>query len=542
MNGPNSKQIPVREKQDALSLELCRPIAEHGRLVMRWRNDSVTRATSFHSKPKVWDSFWLEYRDKYFRHPDLPAVFVLHAGERVGFLRFEPCADPTDHHRRTVELSINIAPEHRGRSLGRRSLALVEPLLAATTAEAILAEVFVDNDASRRCFERAGYEFVDETDKIVKDIDKTFRIARYVRKLVPDFPQVRRVFVIAEAGSNWRVGTAEQDLARAKALIDVAAHAGADAVKFQTYRPETVYVPNAGSSEYLTEAGIDRDIHEIFADLAMPYEMLEHLAKHSQVKGIELMSTPFSLDDFQAVDPWVKVHKIASYEISHPHLIKAAAGSGKPLILSTGASTEEDIDWAARTFREAGGTDLVLMQCTARYPTALADLNLQVIPWLKKRFQVVPGLSDHSREPTYGPICAVALGARVIEKHLTLDNNLPGPDHAFALIPEELNSMVQAIRAAEKALGLGIKEIRDTEQELAQYARRGVQALRDITKGEELGEGDNIAVLRPGRQRLGVHPRRLPQIEGQPAARDIAMGHGIELGDWLDRKEGDGVD
>jgi sialic acid synthase SpsE len=148
------------------------------------------------------------------------------------------------------------------------------------------------------------------------------------------------------------------------------------------------------------------------------------------------------------------------------------------------------------------------------------------------RFGVTAGLSDHSRDPLHAPLAAVALGATVIEKHYTIDNRLPGPDHAFAITPKELKQMVAGIRAVEQTLGDGVKVVLTAEKELAAYARRGVQATRAIATGEALREGHNIAVLRPGVQSLGVHPRHLEEIEGRPAARDIGLGEGIRPGDW----------
>src|SRR5271165_376372 len=341
----------------------------------------------------------------------------------------------------------------------------------------------------------------------------------------------RPVYIIAEAGSNWRMGTPARDSAMAKALIDVAVASGADAVKFQTYRPESVYVENAGQSDYLAEAGIKQDIRAIFADLAMPYDMLPYLAAYCREKKIDFLSTGFSPNDFAAIDPFVSIHKVASYEISHPHLLTLAARSGKPLILSTGASVEEDIAWAVDTFCQAGGRDLCLMQCTADYPSPISSLNLRTIPWMQRRFGVATGLSDHSRDPTLGPIVAVALGARVIEKHLTLDNRLPGPDHAFALLPHELQEMVRQVRSAEASLGDGIKRILPEEQELSSFARRGLQATREIVPGEILHEGVNYAVLRPGKQNRGVHPRFRGRLEGRPSARRIPLGEGLRLDD-----------
>jgi sialic acid synthase SpsE len=340
-----------------------------------------------------------------------------------------------------------------------------------------------------------------------------------------------KVFIVAEAGSNWRVGTAKRDMAMARALIDVAAEAGADAVKFQTYRPETVYVKNAGASDYLAAAGIKEDIGAIFADLAMPYEMLGELADYCRERNVDFMSTGFSPADFKAIDPFVRVHKIASYEISHLNLLTLAAQSGKPLILSTGASTEDDIAWAVDAFRAAGGRDLCLLQCTAKYPAPIGSLNLRTIEWLRRRFGVAAGLSDHSAEPTVAAVAAVALGARAIEKHYTLDKRLPGPDHAFAVTPAELKSMVREVRMAEQALGDGIKRVLDEEKELARFARRGLQAIREIRPGEVFHEGQNFDILRPGQQPLGEHPRHIGKFEGHKAARAIAAGEGLKLGD-----------
>jgi sialic acid synthase SpsE len=258
------------------------------------------------------------------------------------------------------------------------------------------------------------------------------------------------------------------------------------------------------------------------------------LAEHAAGQGIAFMSTAFSPADFAAVDPHVQAHKIASYEVSHPRLIELAARSGKPTLMSTGAATPDDIAWAVDLYAACGGRDLCLLQCTAKYPAPPEALNLRAIRWLRRRFRVVTGLSDHSREPLTAPTLAVGFGARAIEKHFTIDNRLPGPDHAFAVTPEELARMVAAVRTAEAALGPGVKTIHDAEAELASFAQRALQAIAPIRAGDALSEGANIGILRPGKQTKGLHPRHLGEIEGKRAARALKVGEGLRPGDWID--------
>ena len=340
------------------------------------------------------------------------------------------------------------------------------------------------------------------------------------------------VFIIAEAGSNWRMGTPERDMKMAKTLIDIASEAGADAIKFQTYRAHSVYVPNAGNSDYLSNAGIKESINKIFEDLSMPYEMIPKLAKYSKKKNIEFMSTPFSVEDAKAIDPYTNYHKIASYEISHLRLIEYIASTGKPTFLSTGASNKEEIKWALETFFSNGGGKITLLQTTAKYPAPISSLNLKAMIDLKNEFDVDVGLSDHSTDPIIGPVIATALGASVIEKHFTLDKKLPGPDHSFALNPNQLKEMIRSIRDAEKCLGKGEKIVLDEEFELRDYAQRTIQCIKPISKGDIFVEGENVNVLRSGKQRKGLHPKFLEKIQGRKSTRNIPIGDGIMEEDY----------
>lgn len=341
------------------------------------------------------------------------------------------------------------------------------------------------------------------------------------------FNNPEHVFVIAEAGSNWKCGTYEEDLKRAYQLIDVAAQAGADAVKFQTYRPETIYAVDAGASQYLTEHGINQNINDIFENLSMPYKMIPELSKYCSQKNIMFMSTPFSVSDAKEVDPYVEIHKVASFEINHIRLIEFLSKTKKPILISTGASTYVEIDFVVNLVKECGNTNLGLLQCTSKYPSPIESLNLEVIPMMKERYKVPVGLSDHSLDPIVGPLVSIGFGATIIEKHFTLNRNLPGPDHPFALIPNELELMIKMIRLAEKSRGDGDKKILEVEKELRRFATRSIQAIKNISKGETLKEGYNFDVLRPGNRTRGLEPRFLYDINGKIATKSYKVGDGI---------------
>ena len=338
---------------------------------------------------------------------------------------------------------------------------------------------------------------------------------------------ISHVFVIAEAGSNWKCGSYEEDLNQAINLIKIAAKSGADAVKFQTYRPETTYVSNPGKSNYLSKSGYTKNIEDIFNEYSMPYEMIPELAKSCKKENILFMSTPFSVQDAQSIDPFTTIHKISSFEINHVRLIEYLAKTGKPILVSTGASTYEEIDFCVNLVKKYGNNNLVLLQCTSKYPCPIKSLNLSAIPKMKSRYGIPIGFSDLSIDPIIAPVLAVGLGATVLEKHFTLDKNLPGPDHSFALNPDELKSMILSVRQAELAYGTGQKEILEVEKELRQFATRSIQATTNISKGDVLREGINFDILRPGNRIRGLEPRFLDTVNGKRATKKINKGDGI---------------
>jgi N-acetylneuraminate synthase len=329
-------------------------------------------------------------------------------------------------------------------------------------------------------------------------------------------------FVIAEAGSNHN-----GDFELAKELIDVAAGAGADAVKFQTFRAEDMYVEESGEVEYLDD---DRSIYDIIESMEMPYEWIPELRDYCHDQGVQFLSTPFDERSARELKEYVPAWKVASYTSSHIPFLEFLAGTDKPIIMSTGAHDLNEVAESVDVLREAGVSDLVLLQCVAAYPTPLSDINVRAIETLQEEFRVLAGLSDHTLDPVTAPAAAVALGASVVEKHFTLDNSMEGPDHEFALEPDELDRMVSAVRDTETALGSVEKRVLDIEEELYEKARRAIQAVDEIDAGEEFTP-ENVKVLRPGERDAGLHPKFYDEIIGKTAARTVQKGRGIQ---WRD--------
>jgi len=334
-----------------------------------------------------------------------------------------------------------------------------------------------------------------------------------------------RTFIIAEAGSNHD-GKIEQ----AKKLISTSAEAGADAIKFQIFRAETLYVKNAGSADYLE---VSEPIFRVIRKLEIPYEWISELNEYSNKVGIIFLSTPFDVEAADKLDEiGVPAYKISSYNISHLPFLKSIAKKGKPIILSTGASNLGEIREALRAIYSQKNDDVILLQCTACYPTPLESINLRVMDTLRKAFQVPVGISDHSEDPFIVPFASVALGANLIEKHFTLKRSLPGPDHKYAIEPNELRAMIQGIRGVEKALGSTMKEVTEVEKELYKFAKVRIHATMDIKRGEILTK-ENVAILRSGKVKPGLEPKYLDLILGKKVVRDIEKYDGITWEDLL---------
>jgi sialic acid synthase SpsE len=319
-------------------------------------------------------------------------------------------------------------------------------------------------------------------------------------------------FIIAEAGSNHN-GNFEQALC----LIDIAAGSGADAVKFQHFKAAKLYPRSAGESDYLQTP---KPIYDIIHEMEAPDDWVPKLAAYCRERGVVFLSSPFDEESADLLAPYVPAFKIASYEMTHVPLLRHIARKGKPMIVSTGAATLDEVLHSVDIIRSEGIEEIILLQCTASYPTSLDAVNARAMVALREATGLPIGLSDHSRDPIIAPVVAVSLGACLIEKHFTLSNHLPGPDHKFAVEPHELKELVRRVREAERALGHGRKETLHVEQELRSFARRSIFATRLIAAGETL-TAENVAVLRCGKLASGLAPREYDKLLGRKASRDI---------------------
>jgi len=329
-----------------------------------------------------------------------------------------------------------------------------------------------------------------------------------------------KVLIIAEAGVNHN-----GDLEMAKQLIDTAKSCGADIVKFQTARLNSLVSKSAPMANYQKRnTGQEESQLKMLEKLLLPYEAFTELAEYCKMVGIEFLSTPFDLESIHFLRDMVSFWKIPSGEVTdYPYL--AEIGRTKlPVVLSTGMCELPEIERAIEVLRRNGTGKITLLHCNTQYPTPYEDVNLNAMNTLRHTFNVPVGYSDHTRGIEV-PIAAVAMGAVVIEKHFTLDQNLPGPDHKASLNPKELKEMVQAIRNIEKTLGNGEKTVSRSEQENKIVARKSIVAATDIKKGDVFTE-NNLTTKRPGN---GISPMKWNELLGKKASRDFCEDELIEI-------------
>jgi len=328
-------------------------------------------------------------------------------------------------------------------------------------------------------------------------------------------------FIIAEAGVNHN---GDQNLA--KKMIDVACEAGADAVKFQTFVPENVISIFAEKAPYQKEStGAAESQLDMVRKFYLTFEQFIGLSEYSKSKGIMFLSTPFDIDSLEFLETIdMPIIKIPSGEIVNLPLLLAVATFQKPVILSTGMSTMEEVRFARNLLLENGAESVCLLHCNTEYPTPYKDANLRAMLALEQEFGGDVGYSDHTLG-IEAPIAAVALGAKVIEKHFTLDKTMEGPDHSSSIEPDELKAMIKAIRNIEEALGIQEKTPTASEMKNISIARKSIVAGRDILAGEVFTK-NNLAIKRPG---TGISPTQWFEVIGKTAKRDFSYDELIEL-------------
>ncbi len=324
------------------------------------------------------------------------------------------------------------------------------------------------------------------------------------------------VFIIAELSANHH-----QNFEEAEALIRAAHEAGADAVKLQTYTPDTITIKSNAKYFRIGNGTIwkGKNLYDLYAEAYTPWEWQPELKKIANAFGMELFSTPFdptSITFLESMD--IPAYKIASFEIVDIPLMQAVARHNKPVIISTGMATLEEIAEAVAAVRDEGNDQVALLKCTSAYPALPKDMNLRTIPDLAVRFDLPVGLSDHTLGIAV-PVASVALGACIIEKHFTLSRNVQSPDSSFSLEPGEFRAMVSAVREAEQALGTINYEVTEHEQ-ASRFFRRSLFAVEDIPAGAILDE-KNVRSIRPGN---GLAPKYINEIIGKRAKRLIRRG------------------
>ena len=331
------------------------------------------------------------------------------------------------------------------------------------------------------------------------------------RRVGPGYP----VYLVAEMSANHA-----QDFDRAVQIVRAAKEAGADAIKLQTYTPDTITIDS--DKEYFRIKGTLWDgakLYELYKKAYTPWEWHPRLKEVAHEVGLDFFSTPFdetAVDFLEGLE--VPVYKVASFENVDLPLIQKIARKGKPIILSTGMATLAEIDEAVSTVRSAQGSQMALLKCTSAYPAPAEEMNLRTIPHMAQAFGMPIGLSDHS-EGFAVPIAAVSLGATIIEKHFTLSRATPGPDSTFSLEPQEFKTMAESIRIAERALGTVRYGVNDHEAR-SRVFRRSLFVVKNVRAGEQFTP-ENIRSIRPSD---GLHTRYVREVVGRTATRDIEEG------------------
>lgn len=329
------------------------------------------------------------------------------------------------------------------------------------------------------------------------------------------------VFIVAEMSGNHN-----QDIQKAFKIIDAAVDAGVDAVKLQTYTPDTLTIDcnNDYFKVKVNDSWKGKTLYELYKDAYTPWEWQAELKKYAESKGMLVFSTPFdesSVDFLENLN--MELYKVASFEMVDLELLKKIGSTKKPVIISRGLGSKEEMQLAIKTLKDNGAPEVAVLHCVSSYPAEISQMNLSTIPDIIKNFNVISGLSDHSLGIT-AAVTSVALGASIIEKHFTLSRKDGGSDSAFSLEPDEMKKLVITIREVEQAIGEPTYSIGNKEKENLIF-RRSLFVVKDVKKGE-LFTSDNIRCIRPG---FGLQPQHLHNVIGKKSTIDIVRGTPLSM-------------
>lgn len=469
-------------------------------------NDPIVRQSSFSTQPITFAEHQMWFKE--ILHNPSVLFYVLHdtdTSEFVAQIRYKKI-DTT-----SCDISISIATQYRGKHVASQCLSMTEQALKKEwSMQKIIAEVKEENHSSNNFFIKNNFHLKKKYNK------NNCSVFVYEKKIGNN-----KTFIIAELSANHG-----QKLSVALDTIKAAKEAGADAVKIQTYTPDTITI-NCQNKYFQINQGTLWDgttLYDLYKKAYTPWEWHKELYEYAQKIGIQLFSSPFdttAVDFLETLDN--PIYKIASFELNDIPLIEYVASKGKPIIMSTGIATLEEIEEAIQACKSKNNYDITILKCTSSYPAPLEEANLLTIPDMIQRFKFPIGLSDH----TMGDVAActaVVLGATVIEKHFILDRSLGGPDADFSMEPQEFASMVMRIRDVEKTTGHVTYELSDKMKNNRKFAR-SLFAVKDIAQGEVF-TNDNVRSIRPSD---GMSPKFLPEILGKKASKDITFGEPLLL-------------
>lgn len=468
------------------------------RLLFDWSNDNDVRANAINSNPITWDEHVIWF-DERLNNTSTYIYILTNLKHDVGVVRFDKKLD-------NFIISYSIDKNYRGQGLGLFILQEgLKKISEIFNNPCIVAYVKEDNIASNKLFVKIGFNLNKK--EIINDIN--FNIYTNKMKKIP--------FIIAEMSGNHN-----QSLDRALAIVDAAAEAGAHALKLQTYTADTITMKNVYTIVDKKSLWAGRDLYDLYQEAHTPWEWHKAIFDRAKEKGIICFSTPFdetAVDFLEELD--APIYKVASFEVNHIPLLKYIAKTGKPVIISVGASTLQEIELAIKTLKDNGCNDLTILKCTSTYPASPEDTNLLTIPDMAKLFNCKVGLSDHTMGIGVS-IAAVALGAEVIEKHFCLNRDEGGVDSAFSLEPQELKSLVEELERAYLSLGKVNYDILPAEEN-SRIFKRSIYASEDIKIGDKF-TCDNMKIVRPS---FGLEPKYFESQLGKISNKYFKKGEPI---------------